>query len=73
MTDVLIRGVPSDVVAGVDARAERMGLSRSEFLRREMARMARTSDEPVTADALREFADAVADLADEDVMGQAWR
>jgi plasmid stability protein len=34
MTDVLVRDVPDDVIAAVDARATRLGLSRSEYLRR---------------------------------------
>ena len=37
MTDVLIRDVPDDVIAAVDARAGRLGLSRSEYVRRRLA------------------------------------
>ena len=32
MTDMLIHDVPDDVVAAVDARASRLGLSRSEYV-----------------------------------------
>ena len=32
MTDLLIRDVPEEVVAAVDARASRLGLSRSEYV-----------------------------------------
>jgi predicted nucleic acid-binding protein len=34
MTDLLIRDVPDDIVAAIDADAGRLGLSRSEYLRR---------------------------------------
>jgi hypothetical protein len=37
MTDVLIRGVPDDVIAALDAHAGRLGLSRSEYVRRRLA------------------------------------
>src|SRR5262249_41532249 len=37
MTDMLIRDVPDDVIAAVDARASRLGLSRSEYVRRRLA------------------------------------
>jgi hypothetical protein len=40
VTDVLVRDVPDDVVAAIDARAARVGLSRSEFLRRRFAQEA---------------------------------
>jgi len=40
MTDVLVRDVPEDVIAALDSRASRLGLSRSEFLRRRLAQEA---------------------------------
>ena len=40
MADVLIRDVPDDVVAALDAHADRLGLSRSEFVRRRLAQYA---------------------------------
>ena len=72
MTDVLIRGVPDDVVSAIEAKAKRLGLSRTEYLRRQMLRIASTSDEPVTVESLRQFAQAFADLADPEVMRGAW-
>lgn len=72
MTDVLIRDVPDDVVSAIDAQAKRLGLSRTEYLRRQMRRVASTSDEPVTVESLRLFALTFADLADPEVMGGAW-
>jgi hypothetical protein len=38
VSDVLIRDVPDDVIAAIDANARRSGLSRSEYLRRALAR-----------------------------------
>ena len=38
MTDILIRDVPDDVIAAIDARAKRVGLSRTEYLRRALER-----------------------------------
>ena len=73
MTDVLIRDLPDDVVQALDAQARRLGLSRAEYLRRQMVRAAAGSSEPVTAEALAAFGDTFADLADPEVMSQAWR
>jgi hypothetical protein len=72
MTDLLIRDVPDDVLAAIDAKAQRLGLSRSEYLRRTLARERAVTDVDVTVDDLVRFGDAFADLADEDVMRQAW-
>lgn len=71
--DVLIRDVPEDVIAAVDANADRLGLSRSEYLRRRLAQEASRSGEAVTPEDLRRFADAFADLDDPKVMARAWR
>lgn len=72
MTDVLVRDVPDDVVAALDARAARLGLSRSEFLRRRLAQEAAASATSVTMNDLVAFADTFADLADPEVMTGAW-
>jgi len=73
MTDVLIRDVPDEVLAAVDARAGRLGLSRSEYVRRRLAQDAAAPDATVTAADLARFGEVFADLADRDVMDQAWR
>jgi hypothetical protein len=73
MADVLIRDVPDDVIAAVDAHASRMGLSRSEYVRRRLAQDAAAGDTTVSVEDLARFTDAFADLADPDVMSQAWR
>jgi len=73
MTDMLIRDVPDDVVAAVDARASRLGLSRSEYVRRRLAQDAVAAGTAVSAEDLARFADDFRDLADPSVMSQAWR
>ena len=37
MTDILIRNVPDEVVAVLDANAQRAGVTRAEYLRRVLA------------------------------------
>jgi len=72
MTNLLIRDVPDDVIAAIDAKARRMGLSRTEYLRRALARERATATGDVSVDDLARFADSFADLADPDVMRKAW-
>lgn len=72
MTDLLVRDVPDDVVAALDARASRLGLSRSEYLRRRLAQEAVNGPQSVTVEHLDAFAETFADLADGQVMKGAW-
>lgn len=72
MTDVLVRDVPEDVVAALDARASRLGLSRSEYLRRRLAQEAVTGPQPVTVEHLASFAETFVDLTDPEIMKGAW-
>ena len=72
MSDVLIRGVTEDDLRRIDAEAERRGLSRNEYLRREISRLAQRGTRAATRVELARAAELVADLADEDVMRQAW-
>jgi plasmid stability protein len=73
MTDMLIRDVPDEVIAAVDARASRLGLSRSEYVRRRLAQDAASVGATVTTQDLARFAEVFGDLDDPDVMSQAWR
>jgi hypothetical protein len=73
MTDVLIRDVPDDVIAALDAHAGRLGLSRSEYVRRRLAQDAATPGSPVSIQDLTRFADLFGDLAGPDVMSRAWQ
>jgi hypothetical protein len=72
VTDLLIRDVPDEVVAAIDAKARRLGISRSEYLRRTLERERASTGDDVTVADLARFADAFGDLADPDVMRQAW-
>jgi plasmid stability protein len=73
VSDLLIRDVPDDVLAVIDARASRLGLSRTEYLRRRLAQDASVEQGPVSVDDLARFATAFGDLSDPEVMGGAWR
>jgi len=73
MADVLVRDVPDEILAGVDAHAARLGLSRVEYIRRLLAADAATSAEPVSAVDLRSLAEAMGDLTDPQVMLAAWQ
>jgi hypothetical protein len=73
MADVLVRDVPEEVLAGVDAHAARLGLSRVEYIRRRLAADAATSGKAVSLADLRSLAEAAGDLTDPQVMGAAWQ
>lgn len=72
MPDILIRDVPVDDLARIDAHAARLGLSRTEYLRRRLHQDAARPAAPVTADDLRAFTGRFGDLDNPDVMRQAW-
>jgi hypothetical protein len=72
MADMLIRDVPDHIVAALEARARRLGLSRSEYVRRRLAQDAAVTGSPVSAGDLTRFAETFSDLGDTDVMSQAW-
>lgn len=72
MPDVLIRDVPAADLARIDAHAARLGLSRTEYLRRRLHQDASRPAAPVTVDHLRAFATRFGDLDDPEVMRRAW-
>ncbi len=72
MTDLLIRDVPDEVVAAIDARASSLGLSRSEYVRRRLAQDAISAGSTVTAQDLAQFAEVFADLEHPAVISRAW-
>jgi hypothetical protein len=72
MADILIRDVPDGVVASIDSRAARLGISRSEYIRRRWLQDDFRDEGPVSVEDLDAFADAFRDLADPDVMSRAW-
>jgi hypothetical protein len=70
--DVLIRDVPVEDLARIDAHAARLGLSRTEYLRRRLRQEAARPVGPVTTADLHKFAARFADLGDPEVMRRAW-
>jgi hypothetical protein len=72
MADILIRGVAGDVVAAIDISAKRLGLSRTEYLRRLLERERQAGVGPVSVAQLSRMAELAADLDDPDVMSGAW-
>jgi plasmid stability protein len=72
MADILIRDVPDDVVAAIDGRAARLGLSRAEYIRRQWIQDAARGNSSVTVEDLAVFAATFGELADPEVMAEAW-
>ena len=72
MTDILIRDVPNDVLAAIDAKAKRVGLSRTEYLRRALERERLPEAAAVTVEQLQRMASLATDLDDPEVMSGAW-
>lgn len=72
MADILIRDVPDEVLAAIDAKARRVGLSRTEYLRRALERERTHASGPVGTDELAEMAALIDDLDDPTVMSDAW-
>lgn len=72
MSDVLIRDVPDEVLRAIDAHAARVGLSRTEYLRRRLAQDVAVGGIAVSALQLEQFGQDFPDLADPEVMQGAW-
>jgi Ribbon-helix-helix protein, copG family len=70
VTDILIRDVPDEVVAALDAMAQRAGQTRAEYLRRLLADQQQPA---LTREQLNRFAERTTDLGDAEVMAAAWR
>jgi hypothetical protein len=73
VTDILIRDVPDGVIAAIDAKAQRLGLSRTEYLRRTLAREGGAATAEVSVADLTTFAATFTDLDDPEVIDRAWR
>lgn len=73
-TAVACRGVRRVAKGGSGiVKAHLAGLSRTEYLRRTLARERSEAILDVTSDDLAAFADTFADLGDDTVMDSAWR
>jgi plasmid stability protein len=70
--DVLIRDLPDEVVAAIDAKAQRLGLSRNEYLRRQLTGASHAERPRVTVEDLQRSARTFADVEDPEVMVGAW-
>lgn len=73
VTNVLIRGLSDEAVARIDRSAEELGLSRNEYLRRQLEVDAARPAVKITEENWRRSAEVLADLADPDIMADAWR
>ena len=73
MADILIPDVPEDVIAAIDMKAQRLGLSRADYLRRVLARERAAQVVQVSVAHLSSFAKTFADLEDPEVMNRARR
>lgn len=72
MADILIRDVPDDVLATIDANATHEGISRAEYIRRTLARQRGPVERKVTVEDLERSAEIVKDALDPEVMRGAW-
>ena len=72
VSDLLIRDVPDDVLAALDLLAAKLGLSRTEYIRRRLAQDAHAARIVVTTDDWRRLADTYGGLGDSAVMARAW-
>lgn len=72
MPDVLIRNIPAADLERLDEQARRYGLSRTDFLRRQLHQQASRSLDSVAVSDLTTMSELLADLADPTVMGEAW-
>lgn len=74
MADVLIRGLSKAAIDRIDTQAAALGLSRNEFLRRKLEETPASGDDAtVSDDDWKRVADTFRDLADPEVMDDAWR
>lgn len=70
VADILIRDVPESTVVEIDRRAAELGISRAEYLRRQLADI--RPRVPVTVADLSRMGELASDLDDPGVMREAW-
>lgn len=71
MSDILIRNVDDVTLARIDGQAARLGLSRNEYLRRQLDALANPR-RTATMDDLRGSVELSVGVLDADLMRQAW-
>jgi hypothetical protein len=72
MTDLLIPDVPDDVLAAIEAKARRVGLTRIDYLLRILERERASTGQPVRVQDLSRFAEDFRDLGSRGAMRRAW-
>lgn len=72
MPDLLIRDFPAEDLGRLDDQARRLGLSRVEYLRRQLHQTAQRTTPTVSRPDLAALSELIADLGDEAVMEDAW-
>lgn len=72
MPNVLIRDIPQEDLDLLDEQARRAGLSRADFLRRQLQQRARRCSAPVAVEDLEVMTQLLQDLGDDEVMEDAW-
>lgn len=72
MPNVLIRDIPQEDLEQLDEQARRAGLSRADFLRRQLQQQARRRSAPVAVEDLEVLTQLLQDLGDDEVMSDAW-
>lgn len=70
--DILIRNLSIEVIHAIDEQADELGVSRAEFVRRELTAVAQRTKPAMTAQDLVVFGERFADLEDQGVMAGAW-
>ncbi|MEI2729618.1 MAG: antitoxin [Candidatus Nanopelagicales bacterium] len=73
MSDVLIRDIPESVLTTLDGQAARLGLSRTEYLRRQLTQVAAVGNGTISPQDWANFGERFADLGDAEIMDNAWR
>ena len=73
MADLLIRDLAPEILNALDVRANALGLSRVEYVRRTLAQSISAATESVTQQHLIELLELLPDLANKEIMEQAWR
>ena len=72
MPNVLIRDIPQEDLELLDEQARRAGLSRADFMRRQLQQQARRSSAPVAVEDLKVMTQLLQDLGEDEVMADAW-
>ncbi len=73
MADLLIRDINPKLLTELDKKALILGISRVEYIRRTLAKALSESNESVTEAHLKNLANLLPDLADQEIMDGAWR